>query len=66
MAVEETGPFKPADLVDLKSNLAKLDQAELELERAVRAGIDMTGQRTQLRELREKLTKVRQAYFPGQ
>jgi hypothetical protein len=63
---DEAGPLGPADLEELKLQLGKLDQADREIDKAVRAGLDMTGQKTRVRELREQLTKVRQSYFPGQ
>ncbi len=61
----ESSPLGDADLVELKDNLVKLDQAEHELEKAVRAGLDMGSQKTQIRELRGKLTAIKQSYFPG-
>ncbi len=62
---EDSSPLSEGDFTELTANLAKLDQAEREMERASRAGIDMSGQKVQMRELREKLTKVKQSYFPG-
>ncbi len=63
---EETGPLKAADLVELTAQLARLQTAELEIERAERAGIDLADQKTRVRDLRTQLSKIKQAYFPGQ
>lgn len=62
----EEGPLTSADLVELKQKLVELDQADMLIEKAIRAGIDVSGQQTRTRELRDKLMKMKQAFFPGQ
>lgn len=62
----EEGPLGPDDLVELKQKIVELDQADKLIEQAVRAGIDVSGQQEQTRELRDKLMKMKQAFFPGQ
>lgn len=62
----EAGPLGPEDLAELKVKLTELDQADKLIEQAVRAGIDVSGQQVKTRELRDKLVKMKQAFFPGQ
>lgn len=60
------GPLTPDDLAELKKRLEELDEAERLIEQSVRAGIDMSNQQKQARELRDRLTRMKQAFFPGQ
>jgi len=62
----EEGPLGPEDLVELKQKMVELDKADKLIEQAVRAGIDVTGQQEKTRDLRDKLMKMKQAFFPGQ
>lgn len=62
----EPGPLGPDDLVELKARLVELDHADKLIEQAVRAGIDVSGQQEKTRDLRDKLMKMKQAFFPGQ
>ena len=62
----EEGPLGKTDLIELKENLVELDKADKLIEQANRAGIDVSGQQTRTRELRDKLMKMKQAFFPGQ
>ncbi len=62
----ENGPLTLADLIELKQKITELDKADLLIEQAGRAGIDVSGQQTKTRELRDKLMKMKQAFFPGQ
>lgn len=62
----EEGPLGTADLVELKQKLVELDKADKLIEQASRAGIDVASQKDRTRELRDKLMKMKQAFFPGQ
>lgn len=61
----EAGPLTDADLIELKRNLAELDKADKLIEQADRAGIDVAGQKEGARQARDKLMKMKQAFFPG-
>lgn len=54
------------DLQQIRDQLNKLDEADVQIARAERAGIDMTERKKQAKDAREKLLKIKQAYFPGQ
>lgn len=62
----EEGPLTSADLVELKKNLTELDNAEKLIEKAQRAGIDVGNQQERATEMRDKLMRLKQAFFPGQ
>ncbi len=62
----ENGPLTQADLIELKQKITELDKADLLIAQAERAGIDVSGQQDKTRELRDKLMKMKQAFFPGQ
>lgn len=62
----EEGPLTSADLVELKQKIVELDKADKLIEQASRAGIDVSGEQTRTRDLRDKLMKMKQAFFPGQ
>lgn len=62
---EQTGPLGETDLGNLKSKLEDLGRAELEIDRAQRAGIEIGSARDDARELRKKMTQILHTYFPG-
>lgn len=64
MTVE--GPLTDIDFVELKAKLADLDKVDLMIDKAIRAGIDVSVQKERARETRDKLMKMKQAFFPGQ
>lgn len=59
------GPLTDKDLKDIDEHLKNLDEAELELGRAIRAGIEVTDQAERIRDARTRLKKIKSAYFPG-
>ncbi len=61
----ENGPLTDADLVELNAKLIQLDEADLQIDKATRAGIDVSSQKERAREMRDKLLKMKQAFFPG-
>lgn len=65
MASQPPAPLTPADLEEIKQRLKDLDAADAVIDQAIRGGIDMTEQRSRSRELRERLNKIRQSFFPG-
>jgi phage terminase large subunit-like protein len=60
------GPLTDADLAELKVKLSELDQADKLIEQAKRAGIDVEPQLQRAKELRDKLQRLKQAFWPGQ
>lgn len=60
------GPLTDVDFVELKAKLTDLDQVDLMIDKALRAGIDVGTQKERARETRDKLMKMKQAFFPGQ
>lgn len=60
-----TGPLAPETLDEIIARLEDLDRVQLEIEKAKRAGIDVASHAAQVAELRVKLQRVRQTYFPG-
>lgn len=63
---DPSNPLNETHLRKLNSGLAKLDDAERSIERAIRAGIDVGDQRQQTRDAREKILRIKQEYFPGE
>ena len=63
---EHEGPLTHDDFEELKVRLSELDEADRLIEQAVRGGIDVTEQQTRTRELRERLMRIKQSFFPGQ
>lgn len=65
MADDQEGPLTESDFANIQTQLANLKRAEMELERAQRAGIDTGDMKSQANELRAKLGRIKQTYFPG-
>lgn len=61
----EEGPLTDADLVELKKNLEELDKADKLIDQALRAGIDVGTQKDRAKEARDKLMRMKQAFWPG-
>ena len=59
-------PLTTDDLTQMKEGVKKLDAADNLIRRSIAAGIDMKSQQAQTRELREKIQRIRQTFFPGQ
>ena len=66
MADDISNPFQGDTLDQLKDRLKELDQADILLDKSVRAGIDVSSQKAKSAELRQQLLRFRQAFFPGQ
>lgn len=62
----DEGPLTEADLTELKKNLVELDKADRLIEKAERAGIDVGTQKERAAEARDRLIKMKQAFWPGQ
>lgn len=54
------------DIQQIRDQLSKLDDADVQIARAERAGIDMSERKKQAQDARQRLLKIKQAYFPGQ
>jgi hypothetical protein len=65
MATQPPNPLTEADLEEMNRKLLELDEADKVIDKAVRAGIDMTGPIAKSREVREQLLRLKQAFFPG-
>ncbi len=59
-------PLNEEHLRRINKSLADLDDAQIQVELAKRAQIDVADQEKQIREAREKLLRIRQVYFPNQ
>ncbi len=66
MSADLLTPLGPEDLTKIESALAQIGKAELAGEMAQRAGIDVTDQVKRLDEVKSKLLRIKQVYFPGQ
>ncbi len=53
------------DLSQIDGALAEIKDAESIIAQAKQAGIDLTPQENQAREIKEKLLRIKQAFFPG-
>ena len=65
MADEDTSPLTLAHLEQIKQALGVIARAEIELDRAKRAGIDVTMQAQQLADSKAKLLQIKNVYFPN-
>jgi hypothetical protein len=65
MPEPEESPFTDADLANLNARLEDLNKADRIINRAMRGGIDVSTLRSTSTELREQLTKLKNAFFPG-
>jgi hypothetical protein len=58
-------PLTESDLNKINDSLRRLDEADEMIRRAKTAGLDMASQEQQSRENRDRLQKLKQAFFPG-
>jgi hypothetical protein len=65
MPEPEESPFTDEDLKNLNARLEDLNKADRIINRAMRGGIDVSTLRSTSTELREQLTKLKNAFFPG-
>lgn len=63
---ERSSPLTEVDLDDIKRALARLDQAEDLIAKSEQAGIDVEPFRVRTRESKDRLLKIKGAFFPGQ
>ena len=59
------GPLSERDLEQINQALVEIENAEGIIAQAKQAGIDLTRQETDARETKEKLLRIKQAFFPG-
>lgn len=62
---ERSAPLTESDLDDINRSLQRLDDASVIMDRARQAGIDVTAFEQRQRDARDKLLKLKQAFFPG-
>lgn len=60
-----TGPLTERDLEQINQALVEIESAEGVIAQAKQAGIDLSRQETEARETKEKLLRIKQAFFPG-
>ena len=53
------------DLDQINQALAEIEEAEGVIAQAKQAGIDLSRQETEARGTKEKLLRIKQAFFPG-
>lgn len=59
------GPLTETDLEQINAALVEIESAESIIAQAKQAGIPLERQETQARETKEKLLRIKQAFFPG-
>ena len=59
------GPLTEHDLEQINAALVEIESAEGIIAQAKRAGIDLGRQEVEARETKEKLLRIKQAFFPG-
>ena len=60
-----SGPLKESDLDQINQALAEIESAESIIAQAKQAGIPLDAQENQARDTKEKLLRIKQAFFPG-
>lgn len=65
MANEISAPFDASDLEALNERLKELDEADKLIAKAKQAGMDIGDQEKESRELRQRLMRIKQTFFPG-
>ena len=60
-----TGPLTERDLEQINQALVEIESAEGVIAQAKQAGIDLSRQETEARDTKEKLLRIKQAFFPG-
>ena len=59
------GPLSERDLEQINAALVEIESAEGLIAQAKQAGIDLGRQEELARETKEKLLRIKQAFFPG-
>ncbi len=60
-----SSPLTETDLDDINRALTRLEDANALIEKATMAGIDVQPFQQRSREARDRLMKIKQAFFPG-
>lgn len=63
---ERMFPLTETDLADVKRALLRLEGADDLIAKSQQAGIDVEPFRVRVRETKDRLLKIKQAFFPGQ
>ncbi len=56
-------PFTDEDFTELNERLKALEEVDILIKKADRAGVDVTERKVQVRDLREQLMRLKQAFF---
>lgn len=59
-------PLGDRELEKIRSSLQQLEEGEKQIELAKRAGFDVTSEEERFGQLRKRLTKIKQTYFPDE
>jgi hypothetical protein len=59
------GPLTERDLEQINKALDEIENAEGIIAQAKQAGIDLSRQEVEARETKDKLLRIKQAFFPG-
>lgn len=59
-----TNPLNASDKKSIDQALLTIKEVEGQITKAKQAGLDVTPQETRLRELKDKLQKIKATYFP--
>ena len=66
MANDVQAPFTAEDLQSMKDNLELLKTGESILAKGRQAGFDVSAQEKEIAELKGKIRRIQQTFFPGQ
>lgn len=66
MANDVKFPFTDDDLASMKENLELLKTAESILAKGRQAGFDLSDKEKEIAELKGKIRRIQQTFFPGQ
>jgi hypothetical protein len=58
-------PFDETDLEQINERLKELDEADRIMTQALQAGVEVQPHQQRSQELRQKLLRMKQAFFPG-
>jgi len=62
---QDSTPLTDNDFHEIKKRLTDLDEADRQIDKATRAGIEVGDAKIRSAEHRSKLLQIKQTYFPG-
>lgn len=66
MSTNQDSPLNDSHLRDITNALDAIKRAQVQIDLAKRAGLDMTSQENTLKEKQGQLIQLKQTYFPNQ